>query len=163
MLDNVVLYREQVKPTDVRDVRMITSSTASFAEVDLDVAAELVGDRLALGDESGYHFVFAERSGKAIGFVCYGPIPATKDSFEVFWISVMDSFRGMGIGRRLMEIAEDKSKAMGGKRLWVETSSRGPFDKTREFYASCDYRKEAVLKNYFGENDSKVLFVKELK
>ena len=77
-MTNVVIYREEAKQSDVKDVRMIAESSGFFNAAELEMAVELIEERLELGDESGYFFIFAERSGKAIGFTCFGPIPGTE-------------------------------------------------------------------------------------
>ena len=161
-MENVVVYREEVKPSDVKDVRMVAHSSGFFNSRELEVAAGLVMERLELGEESGYHFIFAERTGKAIGFTCFGPIEGTEGSFDLYWIALMDAFRGMGIGKRLLALTEDKVKSLGGGRIYIETSAREQYEPTREFYAANGYKEAAVLRDFYGPGDSKVIYVKVL-
>jgi phosphoribosylformimino-5-aminoimidazole carboxamide ribonucleotide (ProFAR) isomerase len=51
---------------------------------------------------------------------------------------------------------------LGGKRIYVETSSRHQYQPTHGFYESCGYRTEAVLKDFYTEGDSKIIYVKTL-
>ena len=72
-----ITFRYEVSPDDCRTVREIVASTGFFSQEELDVAVELVEQRLAEGPASGYHFVFAERDGQVLGYTCYGPIALT--------------------------------------------------------------------------------------
>jgi D-alanine-D-alanine ligase len=161
-MTNVVIYREEARQSDVKDVRMIAESTGFFNAAELEMANELIEERLALGDESGYHFIFAERSGKAIGFTCFGPIFGTEGSFDLYWIALLDAFRGMGIGKKLLSLTEAKISGMGGRRIYIETSAREQYDPTRQFYTSCGYKEECLLKDFYAPGDSKVIYVKVL-
>ena len=42
----------------------------------------------------------------------------------------------------------------------VETSSQPKYEPTRQFYLRSGYTVEAVLKDFYAENDDKVVFVK---
>src|SRR5262245_36726965 len=111
-------------PTD-RDpagVRQLTSSTGFFSDEEVAVAVELVEARLSQGLASGYHFLFADRDGDLEGYVCYGPIPLTKASFDLYWIAVRPGAQRAGLGRRLMAAAEAEARALGGTAMYVETS-----------------------------------------
>ena len=157
-----IIYRYEAKDTDPRDVHMITESTAFFSETEVAIAVELVRERLELGEESGYYFVFAEHSGKVIGFTCYGPIAGTESSFDLYWIAVLEGFHGMGLGKRLMKITESKIAEMGGTRVYIETSCREQYNPTRQFYDACGYLHEATLKDFYSKGDSKAIYVKTL-
>lgn len=158
----VVVYRHEAKPSDVKDVLMIAQSSGFFNSAELEMAVELVEERLALGDESGYHFIFAERSGKAIGFTCFGPIAGTEGSYDLYWIALLDGFRGMGIGKKLLSLTENRIAEMGGRRIYIETSSRDQYDPTRQFYEARGYKEEALLQDFYAPGDSKVIYVKVL-
>ena len=156
-------FREQVGPGDVEPIRSLVETTGFFNPEEVLIAAELVEERLAKGEKSGYHFILAqEPSGRILGYTCYGPVPGTKSSFDLYWIAVDRSCQGRGIGRLLMERTERSAMAMGCSRIYVETSSRGLYAPTRRFYRSCGYREEALLKDFYAPGDSKVIFSKAL-
>ena len=161
--ESVIIYREEPKESDLRDVHRIVESTAFFSKVEVEIAVELVRERLELGEESGYYFVFAEKSGKVIGYTCYGPISGTESSFDLYWIAVIEGLHGMGLGKRLMAMTETKIAAMGGGRVYIETSSRAQYDPTRKFYDACGYTHEATLKDFYSAGDSKAIYSKEIK
>jgi GNAT superfamily N-acetyltransferase len=155
-------FREEVRPSDARDVREITESSGFFYPEEIDIAVELVEEGLARGIASGYHFLFADRDGRTVGYSCFGPIACTRESFDLYWIAVHSELRGSGLGTRLLSESERRIREMGGSRVYVETSSRSLYEPTRTFYLSRGYREEARLRDFYGPEDSKVIYVKVL-
>jgi len=158
-----LMFREEVRPSDAGLVRDIVSSTGFFNAEEVDIAVELVDEALSRGASAGYFFVFADYEGGVAGYACYGPIPGTKSSFDLYWIAVRAELRGRGLGRMLMQRAESAVGEMGGTRVYIDTSSREQYAPTRGFYESCGYRKDAVLEDFYASGDSKVIYVKKLK
>lgn len=159
---DAVTFRFDAGPSDPETIRRIVESTGFFNDEEIDVAVELADERLAKGDASGYYFVFAEREGGTVGYACYGPIPGTRSSFDLYWIAVSSDRRGMGLGRMLMERAEAAIRGMGGTRVYIDTSSREQYAPTRGFYESCGYAVEAALTDFYAPGDSKVIYMKKL-
>lgn len=157
-----VRYREEVFPEDRQRVRRIVESSGYFYPAEVEMAVELVEERLLKGPSSGYYFVFAEREGETIGYTCYGPIAATAGSFDLYWIAVEQKWRGGGIGRALLRETEARIRGMGGRRVYIETSNRAQYGPTRAFYEKSGYRKEGVLKDFYGPGDDKAIYVKRL-
>lgn len=160
--DDTIILREEVFDSDTEAVRRITASTGFFAAEEIDVAVELVEERLAKGMKSGYYFIFAVSCGAPVAYSCYGPIACTVSSYDLFWIVVSDTLRGKNIGTRLLALSEQRIRELGGTRIYVETSSRKLYDPTRKFYEKRDYRKEAVLDDFYAPGDAKVIYVKEV-
>ncbi|MEX0725373.1 MAG: GNAT family N-acetyltransferase, partial [Planctomycetaceae bacterium] len=154
--------RTEVNPGDRRRVREIVESTGFFAPAEVDVAVELVDERLNKGDASGYFFVFAERDGVAAGYACYGPIACTIHSFDLYWIAVDKRYQGLGIGRELLTAAEKRIKAAGGSRIYVETSSQPAYHSTRTFYEHIGYAPDATVIDFYAPKDDKCIYVKVL-
>ena len=93
-----VVFREAVHPSDPDVVRAIVSSTGFFSDAEVDVAVELADERLSRGLASGYHFVFADRGEDTVGYACYGEIPCTVGSYDLYWIAVLPAEHGHGVG-----------------------------------------------------------------
>jgi ribosomal protein S18 acetylase RimI-like enzyme len=160
-IDNSDLtIRDQVFPGDIETVRTITRATGFFHEAEVEIAVELVEERLAKGLKSGYHYLFAEREGKVTGFTTFGPIGCTKASFDLYWIVVHPDYQGRQIGKQLLCLAEEKIKQLGGRRIYIETSSRELYRPTQGFYLKNGYRQEAVIEDFYDEDDSRLIYVK---
>jgi GNAT superfamily N-acetyltransferase len=157
-----VRFRRKVEEEDGRRVRGVVQSTGFFSAEEADIAVELVVERLSAGPESGYDFLFAELGGGMAGYSCWGRIPGTASSYDLYWIVVRQDLRGRGIGRELMARTEDLIAEAGGTRVYIETSSRGQYESTRSFYGKCGYEAEAVLKDFYAPGDGKVIYRKVL-
>lgn len=156
-------FRETVSAADRQTVRALVDSTGFFNPAEVDVAVELVDEHLAKGAKaSGYYFLFAEQEGQPLGYACYGPIAGTAVSFDLFWIAVEKQHQGRRIGQRLLVESERRIWAAGGRRVYIETSHRGQYDSTRAFYLRSGYAQEALLKDFYGPGDDKVIYVKAL-
>lgn len=158
-----VTLRPGVRPEDGDAVRRLVASTGFFTGPEEEIAVELVADALAKGEAgSGYHFIFAEEAGRPVGYVCFGPIAGTEASHDLYWIVVDAARRGGGVGRLLERACTDAIRGLGGRRLYVDTSSRAQYDPTRAFYRACGYTEVARLDDFYAAGDGKVIFVKAL-
>jgi GNAT superfamily N-acetyltransferase len=157
-----ITLRTTVTRADREVVRNIVASTGRFRPDEIGIAVELVEERLRVGTASGYHFIFAEKRGVVLGYSCYGPVPLTLNSYDLYWIAVRKDLQGKGIGKVLLSLSERAIYELGGRRIYVETSSRDLYRHTRLFYESCGYRAEATLQEFYAPGDSKVIYVKVL-
>lgn len=157
-----VAFRYAVGPGDVEAVREVTASTGYFHDDEVGVAVELVEERLAKGAASGYEFVFAEYDGRVVGYASFGPVPCTRSSFDWYWLAVRPEFQRFGIGRRLLAETERLARAMGGTRLYCETSSRPQYASTRAFYERMGFQLCEVLEDFYDVGDGRATYVKRL-
>lgn len=163
MSNNQFRFRTEAFQSDIASVKAIVESTGFFYESEVEIAIELVSERLSKGDASGYHFIFAEREGNVIGYACYGPIAGTQSSYDLYWIVVHKEYQRSGLGARLMGMSEETIAQRGGCRVYVETSSRPLYEPTRKFYSKCGYVEEALLTDFYAPGDSKVILTKTLR
>ncbi|MBN2294174.1 MAG: hypothetical protein JXM70_17235, partial [Pirellulales bacterium] len=54
-----MVFRTEAVPQDRRRVREIAASTGFFSPEEIEIAVELIDERLSKGPASGYEFVFA--------------------------------------------------------------------------------------------------------
>ena len=159
----VVVLRRDVRPGDPAVVEEIVRSTGFFREDEVTVAVELVQERLDKGAGSGYEFIFAKTGGRTVGYSCFGLIPCTLHSFDLYWIAVAPGSQGSGLGRRLMAEAEGQISRHGGKRVYVDTSSRPQYLPTRGFYEALGYQRAAYLPDFYAPGDGRVIYCKMLE
>jgi D-alanine-D-alanine ligase len=152
--------RTKPKRTDAAVIRSIVTASGLFREAEIDVAEELVQTRLKKGPSSGYEFIFAEHDKEVIGYVCFGHNTLTVGSFDIYWIAVNPSLQGRGIGKLLLDEAEKRIAAVGGMRIYIETSHRPDYQHTRGFYERCGYTLAAVLDDFYAPSDGKATYVK---
>lgn len=166
-------FRDDPRPTDPQAIRDIVASTGFFHDFEIDVAVELIDERLARGLASEYFFLFADDpdTGKPLGYACFGPIACTVGSCDLYWIAVHNDHRGKGLGRVLMLEMERRiaagfpnpaapSDTIRARRIYIETSSKPQYEPTRTFYLRCGYREEARFADFYAPGDDKLVYVK---
>ena len=157
-----IAWREHVAPGDRDTVRSIVTSTGFFSVEEVDLAVELVDDFLHRGHESGYAFLFAQQEEHVLGYACYGPIPCTTHSFDLYWIAVHRTEQGRGLGQAIMQQVELRVRKAGGRQLYIDTSGRPQYAPSRAFYQRCGYDPVATLPDFYAPGDEKMIYVKKL-
>jgi GNAT superfamily N-acetyltransferase len=157
-----IAVRRDVRPSDRGQIQHLLDATGFFNREELVVAMELVDDRLIEGDDSHYRFLVAEHGSRVAGYACWGPIPGTADSVDLYWIAVDPVCQGLGVGRALLAETERWIVEAGRHRVWVETAGRPQYQPTRAFYLGCGYRVAAQLEDFYGPGDDKVVFLRVL-
>jgi ribosomal protein S18 acetylase RimI-like enzyme len=155
-------FRTDVAAADDDHVRRIVRSTGFFSDVEVEIAVELVLDRLSRGDASDYHFLFASSGERVIAYACYGPIAGTRGSHDLYWIAVDREHQGRGIGVLVMTETERHIARAGGQRVFIDTSARPQYAPTRAFYERCGYRIVAELPDFYAVAEAKVIFARTL-
>ncbi|MBN2546474.1 MAG: GNAT family N-acetyltransferase [Spirochaetes bacterium] len=155
--------RDTVKQSDIKEIESIVRSTGFFPEEEIKIAVELIEERLNKGLESGYLFNFLEIDNEVAGYSCFGPIPLTNISYDLYWIAVHNKYRGKGYGSCLLKYSEEYMKKQGAYQIYVETSSKKQYKPTRRYYKKMGYKKIAHFKNFYNLHDGKVIYYKKLK
>jgi len=158
-----VRYRSRPRPSDRVALRRLVAATRVFYPSERAIARELLDERLRLGAKSSYRFWFAEAGGELVGYCAYGRVPLTRRSFDLYWIVVARGYQGRGIGLGLLALAERAVERRGGGGLYIETSSRRVYDRTRRFYLRAGYAQVATLRNFYAPRDHKVVFCKAIR
>jgi D-alanine-D-alanine ligase len=162
-MGNTIIYRQEVRQEDREAVGRLVHTTGFFSKEECDIAMELIDDRLARGKACGYSFLFAEEGGLLLGYTCFGPIPGSSHSFDLYWIAVDPSTQGQGLGRKLLTESERLMAEHGARRIYADTSSRHQYKPTQAFYLACGYVQEAFLADFYAPDDGKIIFVNVLK
>ena len=109
------------------------------------------------GRGSHYRFLVGEIAGEVAGYACWGPIPGTAASADLYWIAVHPD-QGRGAGAALLAAAEDWMAADGRSRVYVETSTRAQYQPTRAFYLACGYQPRRRAAGLLLPGDGKASF-----
>jgi len=151
-----------LRETDRGALAAIMLGIPAFDAADLDVAMELIDDRLAKGPDSEYEFLLDADGDEVTGYACFGRIPLTESSYDLYWIAVAPRHQGRGVGKRLLRAAERGVRALGGKRMYVETSSSDAYASVRGFYAALGYEVVARFPDFYRDGEGKVVFRRSL-
>jgi len=154
--------RDYVKESDAEVIEKITRETNYFTEEETLIARELVEERLQKGIKSGYLFNILEKESEIVAYSCFGEIPCSYISYDLYWIVVRNDLRGNGIGAYLLKKCEEYIKKLGGYQIYLDTSSKDQYLPTRNFYKKNGYKEVADFKNFYDFNDDKIIFNKIL-
>ncbi len=133
-----------------------------FDQEEIAAVEELVDDYVTKGDASYYRFLSCCQNGSVSGFTCYSPRSLTQGTFDLCWICAAPGAQRQGVGSALIRQTEQAIRAHGGRLVLVETSSRPEYEPARRFYESNGYRREAVIKDFYAEGDSLMVYSKRL-
>lgn len=161
-MKNSITFRSEVIPSDIQTIKEIVESTQFFHPEEVEIAIELIEERLHKGEKSGYHFIFAEYESSVVGYSCYGLIPCTKNRYDLHWIAVKNSFQGKTVGSLLLKKTEASIQHLHGKRIYIETSSKPLYEPTRQFYLKHGYHLDVLVPHFYDQDDDKMIFLKVL-
>lgn len=82
--------------------------------------------------------------------------------WNMYFIGVHPDVQREGVGSLLLAEVESRLAGRQGKRLVIETSGKGSFERIREFYIKHGYTAGEVTSDFYGPGDDKVMFHKEL-
>lgn len=145
---------------DIKPVLKFLDETRFFRPEEMLIAEEVIADAAAKGPGGHYQSYVLEQKGQVVGWVCWGPTPCTVGSFDIYWLGVAPSCQGCGLGRRLMDFAEEQIRNGGGRLYIVETSGRENYLPTRAFYERIGYTIAAVVKDFYAPGDDKTIYTK---
>lgn len=157
--------KTSIRPMVARDkptIMDILRTIREFTPEEVAVAEELIDAYLEASSSCGYLVFVAEVNSVVTGYVCYGPTPLTKGTWDVYWVAVDPGAQGQGVGKALMAFAEGKIKESRGRLVIVETSGRPDYDKTRRFHRSLGYKVAARIVDFYSPGDDKLILEKRL-
>ena len=153
-----------LQPDDRAPVHDIIERTGFFTPVEVATALELIDAWLARGEPSDYLcYVATDPATQAVlGYVCFGPVPLTEGTYDLYWIAVDPEAQGRGVGRALLDYAEAEVARRQGRLVLIETSSQDKYQPTVRFYERCGYALLAHLTDFYRPGDDKLVFGKYL-
>jgi ribosomal protein S18 acetylase RimI-like enzyme len=150
-------------PMDRAVIAKLVLSVENFNQAEVACALELIDVYLNDPDQTDYHLVVAEDStAKVHGYACWGPVPLTKGTYDLYWIATHPDSRGQGYGRAIMAYVEGKVLGKNGRLLAVETSAKESYKSTVKFYHRLGYEETSRIPDFYDVGDDKLTLVKRL-
>jgi ribosomal protein S18 acetylase RimI-like enzyme len=154
----------KVQPSDREHIRTTLGETAVFKQEEIDVAMELVDIVLEKPDQQDYEmYCWVDEMDMAVGFLCIGPTPITKGTFDLYWIAVRPAAQRRGVGKRLLSFGEELVRSKNGRLLVAETSSQPSYLPSRTFYLNNGFSEVARIPDYYDRGDDLMIYVKYLQ
>lgn len=157
-----VLVRPMVR-ADRAALEALIASVENFNPAERECALELVDIYLDHEDQKDYAFaVAADDAARVCAYACWGPVPLTRGTFDLYWIATHPSARGRGCGRTLMAHVEDLVRQQGGRLLVAETSAKESYRNTIKFYQRLNFQEASRIRDFYDVGDDRLIFIKRL-
>ena len=140
-------------------IEEITRAVGVFGDHEAAVALE-VFDALAAGSPD-YVALGAEQNGRLVGWICWGPTPCTRGTYDLYWMAVDPALQGAGIGTALVREMERRLEGLA-RLVIVETAGRPDYRATRAFYEARGYHVAATIPDFYAPGDDQVVYLKSL-
>ena len=153
-----------LRPGDRSRIGELVVAAGNFNAAEVETAVELADEALAKGDASGYFFLLLEEAAgerAVLEYACYGPVPLTVGTYDLYWIVVDPAAQGRGCGRLLLEAVEGRIRDRGGRKLLIETSSQESYAGTHRFYERSGYELAARIRDFYKAGDDKLVYSKD--
>ena len=150
-------------PADTDALVALTDATAMFKPIEISALREVLDDYYSTNQADGHFAITYSEESALLGFAYYAPAPMTDRTWQLWWIVVKKDVQGKGIGGKLLRHVEAHLRANGlGRVLFIETGSLPHYEPTRQFYRNHGYEQTALLRDFYADGDSMVVFRKAL-
>jgi ribosomal protein S18 acetylase RimI-like enzyme len=158
--ESEVLLRP-LRDTDAKKIQEVLEGVKAFTPEEISVATSIVDE--ALRGSMAYRFlVAADQHDTVLGYICYGQVPMTSGTWDIYWIAVSKRFQRGHIGALLLRGAEEDIRSERGRLILIETSTKPSYRSTRKFYQGMGYRVKARIEQFYSEKDDKLVYCKYL-
>lgn len=153
----------KLRADDREKLVSIIESTNNFSDEEKKIAIELIEEALGNPNHEYYNVFVYEKDGKIAGYHCTGKRALTDGVFDLYWIVVDNRIQNKGIGKELLDHAENFVKGNKGRWILAETSSKESYDATRNFYMRNNYSIVSQIKDFYTLNDNLIVFGKYIR
>jgi aminoglycoside 6'-N-acetyltransferase I len=150
----------KLKQADVLIIEKFLGKVKAFSESEVNVAMELINITTKNPDQTDYHVFVYENGKKIFGYYCVGKRPLTDGVYDLYWIVANPEHPKKGIGKSLLEHAENFVLSHNGRWLLAETSSQGSYAAARNFYLRNRYSIIAEINDFYSVGDNLMVFGK---
>ena len=157
-----VVLRERVYPKDREPIGRILRHSGAFRADEIAVGLELLDETLNPRPDTDYLWLLAESDGQVVGFACYGLVPMTEGTFDLYWIAVDPSVRGTPVATILDDAVAKSVREKGGRWILAETSSTDPYSAARRFYSKRGYSLVECIPDFYRPGDDRLTFGKRV-
>lgn len=150
----------KLKPSDTQAIKNILMKIENFNDEEISVAMELVNIAASDPLQKDYNVFVYEMENNILGYHCTGKRPLTDAVYDLYWIVTDPDHNNKGIGKSLLNHAEQFAINNKARWLLIETSSSDKYLATRNFYFRNNYSKISEINDFYSPGDGMVIFGK---
>jgi ribosomal protein S18 acetylase RimI-like enzyme len=153
--------RTKLTGKDVEPLRQLLKDTGVFTPSEVECGVELAEE--TLGGEEGYHWVLAEEEGRLLGVICYGSVPLTEGTWDLYWILRAPGAKSKGVAAELLKMCEEDLRRKHARLLVLNTSGTPPYQPARDYYLRNGFQLAARLPEYYRPGDDLLIYTKKIE
>lgn len=155
-----------IRPLILKDrekLKEILLGTQIFSPDEIEVATELIDTVLTNPNQKDYKiYCMVNNEDQPLGYICFGPIPMTKGSFDLYWIVVDPQYYGNKIGSKLLSFLEEEIQTLNGRMILIDTSSLPTYERARRFYQNKGYKEIARIPDFYWPGNDRITYCKKI-
>jgi ribosomal protein S18 acetylase RimI-like enzyme len=149
-------------PADKPPLMALAEGTGVFKPMEIEALGGVFDEYFEDYEAQGHKCVTYEKEGQLLGFAYYAPTWMTDRTWYLWWIAVSKQVQARGVGTELLHHLEENIRSQNGRLLLIETASLPSYEPTRRFYLKHHYEQTAVIRDYYADGDSMVVFSKRM-
>lgn len=161
-LNPIDLLLVPLAPDHTEELIAMAAATGFFKDHEVQALREVLDDFHKENHEYDHQAALLTDKNQTLGFVYYAPAPMTEGTWQLWWIVVRNDLQGQGLGGLLLDKVENHARELGGRVMFIETSSQEKYESTRKFYLKYKYVLEARMRDFYAAGDDMVVFRKPL-
>ena len=150
----------KLKPDDPQPLKQMLERIKNFSSQEVDIAMELINIAAFNHGQTDYNIFVYEYEGKVVGYHCIGKRPLTDATYDLYWIAADPDAGIKGIGKSLLDHAENFVLQNDGRWILAETSSKESYSNTRDFYSRNNYSIVAQINDFYSLGDNLIILGK---
>ncbi len=156
--------RDRLAEDDADSLATIAKACGNFSEDEIAFVPDILTELESKGEAgSGYRLLVAEDAEGPAAFAIYGPIPATDNRHDLYWIATHPRAQGQGAGRMLLKECARRAAAEGASHLFIETETGAAYGAAHHLYESCGFPLIATVPDYYRDGQAKAIYGAPLK
>ncbi len=153
---------ESSQPSDLAPILAMTEAVGVFNAEEVATVQELFEDYLKDAVASGYHFLSYRENDQVLGFVCWGPVPLSQSTVDLYWIVTAPTASRRGVAAALFQAMETAVRALGRWLIVIWTSSRPGYEPARRFYERVGCTLAVQIPEFYDRGDDLCVYTRYL-
>jgi len=151
---------KQVVLNDRPKLIQLFESITIFTPDEQEVIKELLDTYLYNPNQKDYIFFVTQEDDQAFSsFICFGPTPMTKETYDLYWVGTSPHHRRKGLAKKLIEFMMEYMRERGGSIMRIETSGQDSYNETVAFYNGLNFTEEARIKDFYKKGDDLIVYI----